>query len=254
MPTDWLPWPGNTNAVVTMDSLKGLKGHAGLISVKLIATEHQENRRFSVPGGGCAAAKIAYKRGLRRFRPGAERMAAKSGRAIARHPVSPPSRSFEPFPRLGGLGAETAIEQERATMPLYEHVFLARQDVTAQQVEELSAEYRGIIEKNGGKIVGEPEYWGMKSLTFRIKKNRKAHFAMLRLDAPPAAVTEMERLEGISEDVIRFLTVRVDAHDEGPSIMLQKRDRDERRGDRRRDRDGEEFESTGPAVTEESAS
>jgi small subunit ribosomal protein S6 len=139
-------------------------------------------------------------------------------------------------------------------MPLYEHVFLARQDVTAQQVEELSAEYRGIIEKNGGRIVGEPEYWGMKSLTFRIKKNRKAHFAMLRLDAPPAAVTEMERLEGISEDVIRFLTVRVDAHDEGPSIMLQKRDRDERRGDRRRDRDGEEFESTGPAVTEESAS
>lgn len=129
-------------------------------------------------------------------------------------------------------------------MPLYEHVFLARQDMTAQQVEELSAQYRGIIEKNDGKIVGEPEYWGVKSLTFRIKKNRKAHFAMLRLDSPPAAVTEMERLEGISEDVIRFLTIRVDEHEEGPSVMLQKRDRDERRGDRRRDRDGgEDFDA-----------
>jgi small subunit ribosomal protein S6 len=132
-------------------------------------------------------------------------------------------------------------------MPLYEHVFLARQDVTAQQVEELSAQYKGIIEQNGGKVVGDPEYWGIKSLTFRIKKNRKAHFAMLRLDSPAAAVTEVERLEGISEDVIRFMTVRVDQHEEGPSIMLQKRDReerrDERRGERRRDRDGgEEFD------------
>lgn len=134
-------------------------------------------------------------------------------------------------------------------MPLYEHVFLARQDVTAQQVEELSAQYRDIIEKNGGKIVGEPEYWGVKSLTFRIKKNRKAHFAMIRLDTPPAAIAEVERLEGISEDVIRFMTVRVDEHEEGPSIMLQKRDRDERRGERRRDRDGGEESSDSPAAT-----
>jgi small subunit ribosomal protein S6 len=130
-------------------------------------------------------------------------------------------------------------------MPFYEHVFLSRQDVTAQQVEELSAQYRGVIEQNGGKIVGDAEYWGVKTLTFRIQKNRKAHFAMLRLDAPPAAVEEMERLERISEDVIRFLTVRVEAHEEGPSIMLQKRDRDDRRererGERRRDRElGEE--------------
>jgi small subunit ribosomal protein S6 len=126
-------------------------------------------------------------------------------------------------------------------MPFYEHVFLSRQDVTAQQVEELSAQYKGVIEQNGGKIVGDLEYWGVKTLTFRIEKNRKAHFAMLRLDAPPAAVEEMERLERISEDVIRFLTVRVEAHEEGPSIMLQKRDRDDRRererGERRRDRD-----------------
>jgi small subunit ribosomal protein S6 len=137
-------------------------------------------------------------------------------------------------------------------MPFYEHVFLSRQDVTAQQVEELSAQYKGVIEQNGGKIVGDPEYWGVKTLTFRIQKNRKAHFAMLRLDAPPAAVEEMERLQRISEDVIRFLTVRVDAHEEGPSIMLQKRDRDDRRererGERRRDRDRPEGEDDIPAL------
>jgi small subunit ribosomal protein S6 len=130
-------------------------------------------------------------------------------------------------------------------MPLYEHVFLARQDVTGQQVEELAAQYKGVIEKNAGKLVGDPEYWGVKTLTFRIKKNRKAHFSMLRIDAPPAAVTEMERQERINEDVIRFLTVRVDAHEEGPSIMLQKRDRDERRS--RRERGEGEFEGEAPA-------
>jgi small subunit ribosomal protein S6 len=138
-------------------------------------------------------------------------------------------------------------------MPLYEHVFLARQDVTAQQVEELIAQYKGVIEQNGGKIVGEPEYWGIKSLNFRIKKNRKAHMSMLRLDTPPAAITEMERLQGISEDVIRFLTVRVETHEEGPSVMLQKRDRDERRGDRRRDRD-DEFEAPPGIAAVEGAS
>ncbi len=138
-------------------------------------------------------------------------------------------------------------------MPLYEHVFLARQDVTAQQVEELIAQYKGIIEQNGGKVVGEPEYWGIKSLNFRIKKNRKAHMSMLRLDTPPAAITEMERLQGISEDVIRFLTVRVETHEEGPSVMLQKRDRDERRGDRRRDRD-DEFEAPPGIAAVEGAS
>ncbi len=137
-------------------------------------------------------------------------------------------------------------------MPFYEHVFLSRQDVTAQQVEELSAQYKGVIEQNGGKIVGDAEYWGVKTLTFRIEKNRKAHFAMLRLDAPPAAVEEMERLERISEDVIRFLTVRVEAHEEGPSIMLQKRDRDDRRererGERRRDREHGGDEADIPAL------
>jgi small subunit ribosomal protein S6 len=130
-------------------------------------------------------------------------------------------------------------------MPLYEHVFLARQDVTAQQVEEMIAQYKGVIEAGNGSVKKE-EYWGVKSLTYRIRKNRKAHMALLNIDAPAAAVHEMERQMRISEDIIRFMTVKVEALEEGPSAMMQKRDRDERRdgerGDRprRRDRDGEE--------------
>jgi small subunit ribosomal protein S6 len=122
-------------------------------------------------------------------------------------------------------------------MPFYEHIFLARQDLSAQQADEMMAQYKGVIEQNGGSIVGDPEYWGVKSLNYRIKKNRKAHFVMLRLDTPPAAIDEMERQERINEDIIRFITVRVEAHDEGPSIMLQKRDREERREERRGRRD-----------------
>lgn len=123
-------------------------------------------------------------------------------------------------------------------MALYEHVFLARQDLTAQQAEELANNFKSVIENNGAKLVGDAEYWGVKTLNFRIKKNRKAHFTMLRIDGPAAAVNEMERQELINEDILRFITVKVEAHDEGPSVMMQKRDRDERRG--RRDRDGEE--------------
>jgi len=135
-------------------------------------------------------------------------------------------------------------------MPLYEHVYLARQDLSAQQVEEMTNAFKGVLKGLGGKLVGAPEYWGVKSLAFRIRKNRKAHFTLLKLDAPPAAVTEVERQERLSEDVLRYMTVRVDEHEEGPSAMMRKadrdRDRDERRGDRfdrgdrgdrRRDRD-----------------
>jgi small subunit ribosomal protein S6 len=126
-------------------------------------------------------------------------------------------------------------------MPLYEHVFLARQDLGPQQVDEMTNQFKGVIEGLGGKIVGTPEYWGVKSLSFRIRKNRKAHFTLMKLDAPAAAVTEVERQQRLSEDVLRYLTVRVDTHEEGPSAMMRKadrdRDRDERRGDRRRDRD-----------------
>jgi len=137
-------------------------------------------------------------------------------------------------------------------MALYEHVFLARQDISAQQAEELMAQYKSVVEQNGGSIVGESEYWGIKTLNYRIRKNRKAHFVMLRLNTPPAAVEEMERQERINEDIIRFLTVRVDQHEEGPSVMLQKRDRDERREERRgrRDRDGEDGEG-GAEIVEE---
>jgi small subunit ribosomal protein S6 len=134
-------------------------------------------------------------------------------------------------------------------MPLYEHVYIARQDLSAQQVEELTGQLSGIVEGLGGKVT-KSEYWGIKSLTFRMRKNRKAHFTLLNLDAPPAAVAEIERQERINEDVLRFMTVRVDALEEGPSAMMRKADRDrerderrgergdERRGERRRDRDG----------------
>ena len=118
-------------------------------------------------------------------------------------------------------------------MPLYEHVFLARQDISTQQVEGLVQEYRNIIEGSGGTI-GKTEYWGLKGLTFRIKKNRKAHFSLMNIDAPPAAVAELERQMRLSTDILRFLTVRVDEHEAGPSPMMRRADRDERegRGDR----------------------
>ena len=126
-------------------------------------------------------------------------------------------------------------------MPLYEHVYLARQDLSQQQVEELTAQYKGVVEQMGGKVA-KVEYWGVKSLTYRIHKNRKAHFTLMNVEAPPAALVEVERQEHISEDVLRAMTVRVDEHEAGPSAMMRKadrdRDRDERRGERRRDRDG----------------
>jgi small subunit ribosomal protein S6 len=116
-------------------------------------------------------------------------------------------------------------------MPLYEHVYLARQDVSAQQVEELTAQLKGVIEGLGGKIT-KAEYWGVKTLNFRIRKNRKAHFTLLNLDAPPAAIFEIERQERINEDVLRYLTVRVDELEEGPSAMMRKVDRDRERDER----------------------
>ena len=112
-------------------------------------------------------------------------------------------------------------------MALYEHVFLARQDMSAQQVEALVEQYKGVIEAHGGKV-GRVENWGLKSLTYRIKKNRKAHYALMDIDAPAAAVHEVERQMRINEDVLRYMTVAVEAHEEGPSAMMQKRDRDDR--------------------------
>jgi small subunit ribosomal protein S6 len=125
-------------------------------------------------------------------------------------------------------------------MPLYEHVYMARQDLSAQQVEEMTASFKGVIESLGGKFVSDPEYWGVKTLSFRIRKNRKAHFTLFKLDAPPAALTEVERQERLSEDVLRYLTVRVEELEEGPSAMMRKVDRDRER-DERRDGGGRGF-------------
>jgi small subunit ribosomal protein S6 len=118
-------------------------------------------------------------------------------------------------------------------MPLYEHVFLARQDVSAQQAEDMATQFKGVIEGLGGKVT-KTESWGVKSLSFRINKNRKAHFTLLNVDAPAAALAEVERQERIHEDVLRFMTIRVDELEEGPSAMMRKSDRDDRgeRGDR----------------------
>jgi small subunit ribosomal protein S6 len=136
-------------------------------------------------------------------------------------------------------------------MPLYEHIYLARQDVTSQQVETMTDAFKAVIEANGGKV-SKVEPWGVKTLAYRIKKNRKAHYSLMNIACPPSAIAEMERQMRLSEDVLRFITIRVEEHEDGPSAMLQKRERDERRdrerfGDdrppRRRDEEevGEEF-------------
>ena len=126
-------------------------------------------------------------------------------------------------------------------MALYEHVFLARQDMSAQQVDALVEQYKGVIEANGGKV-GRIENWGLKSLTYRIQKNRKAHYALMDIDAPAAALHEMERQMRINEDILRYMSIAVEAHEEGPSAMMQKRDRDDRP---RRDGDDRPFSPRG---------
>jgi small subunit ribosomal protein S6 len=115
-------------------------------------------------------------------------------------------------------------------MPLYEHVFIARQDLSNAQAEGLVEHFSAVLSDNGGKVV-ESEYWGVKTMAYKINKNRKGHYAYLRTDAPAPAVQEMERLMRLHEDVMRVLTVKVDGHDDGPSVQMQKRD-DRERGDR----------------------
>ncbi len=119
-------------------------------------------------------------------------------------------------------------------MALYEHVFIARQDISAAQVESITADFSKIIEENEGKVA-KNEYWGLKNLAYKIKKNRKGHYVLLNIDAPHAAVAEMERQARLHEDVLRFMTIRVEELEEGQSIVLRsKADRDRRpaRGDR----------------------
>ncbi|MDZ7588903.1 MAG: 30S ribosomal protein S6 [Parasphingorhabdus sp.] len=123
-------------------------------------------------------------------------------------------------------------------MPHYEHVFLARQDLSQApgSMHIGAAKRRKIVEDNDGKVV-HMETWGLKSLAYKIQKNRKAHYVMLRLDAPTHVVAELERQTRINEDVIRYMTIRVEAHEEGPSVMMRKPERDARGRGPRRDRD-----------------
>ena len=120
-------------------------------------------------------------------------------------------------------------------MALYEHVFLARQDLSQAQVDALAAAATEIVEANQGKVT-KTETWGLKNLAYKIKRNRKAHFVMLNIEAPAGTVAELERQTAINEDVIRWLTVRVDEHEAGPSVQMRKQDRE-----RTKRREREEF-------------
>lgn len=120
----------------------------------------------------------------------------------------------------------------------YEHVFIARPDLSQQQVEALMDTVVATVEELGGKA-GKKEFWGLKSLSYRINKNRRGHYAMLNIEAPPAVELELRRRQSINEDVIRARTFRVDVLEEEPSPMLTRKDRDERRRARREGRDGD---------------
>ncbi|GHA03947.1 30S ribosomal protein S6 [Novosphingobium arvoryzae] len=120
-------------------------------------------------------------------------------------------------------------------MPLYEHVFLARQDLSQAQVDALAAAATEIVESNNGKVT-KTETWGLKNLAYKIQRNRKAHFVLLNIEAPAGVVAELERQTAINEDVIRYMTVRVDEHEAGPSVQMRKNDRE-----RTRRREREEF-------------
>jgi small subunit ribosomal protein S6 len=121
-------------------------------------------------------------------------------------------------------------------MPLYEHVFMARQDISTAQMDALTDQFKTVITDNGGTI-GRSEYWGLKPLTYRIRKNRKAHYALMNLDAPAPAIAEMERQMGLNEDIIRFMTIRVEEHEEEPSVQMRAgRERSDRPGGDRGDR------------------
>jgi small subunit ribosomal protein S6 len=126
-------------------------------------------------------------------------------------------------------------------MPFYENVFIARQDISGAQVDALADTFTQLVADNGGEIK-KREYWGLRNLTYRMRKNRKGHYVLLNIAAPPPAVAELERTMRINEDVIRYLTIRVDALEEGPSVVMQNRggrDDRQRRGGGDRDRPGE---------------
>jgi len=117
-------------------------------------------------------------------------------------------------------------------MPLYEHVFISRQDLSNAQAESLVEHFGTVLADNGGKVV-ESEYWGVKTMAYKINKNRKGHYALMRTDSPSGAVQEMERLMRLHDDVMRVMTIKVDEHQEGPSVQMQKRDERDGRRERR---------------------
>lgn len=129
-------------------------------------------------------------------------------------------------------------------MAYYEHVLIARQDISPQQVDALVEDITRTIQEQGG-TVGKTEYWGLRNLAYRVRKNRKGHYCLLNIDAPAAAVHELERRQRINEDVLRFITIRVDALDEEPSPVLARRERDDKRRARREGEDGGEGDMGG---------
>ena len=111
-------------------------------------------------------------------------------------------------------------------MALYEHVFISRQDLTNLQTEDLIKQYSEILKNNGGKVIGH-EYWGLKTLAYKINKNRKGHYSLIKSDSPPSAAQEMERLMKLNEDIMRVLTIKVNNHEDGPSIMMRTKSKNE---------------------------
>jgi len=136
-------------------------------------------------------------------------------------------------PAIPRISQRSVRQIKEAAVPLYEHVFLARQDLSQAQVDALAAAATEIIETNSGKVT-KTETWGLKNLAYKIKRNRKAHFVLLNVDAPAGVIAELERQTSINEDVIRYMTIRVDEHESGPSVQMRKSDR-ERRGRRERE-------------------
>jgi small subunit ribosomal protein S6 len=134
-------------------------------------------------------------------------------------------------------------------MPLYEHVFIARQDISGTQVDQLVETFTGVVETGGGKVVAS-ESWGLRNLAYRIKKNRKGHYVMMNLDVPSDVVLELERQQRIHDDVLRYLTLRVDEHEEAPSVMMQGR---KERGSRRDDEEGDDSKPAAEAAPAASA-
>lgn len=134
-------------------------------------------------------------------------------------------------------------------MAFYETVFIARQDISAAQVEALADGFAQVIQERGGKVEGR-EYWGLRNISYRIKKNRKGHYVLLNIEADGPAVSEMERTMRINEDVLRYLTVRVEALEAGPSVMMQARARGEERERGRRGGYGDRYGDREPRESE----